>query len=144
MFFEEFQVGQKFPVQGRTITETDVVLFSTMTGAYNPLFLNEEYARGTVFKGRVVPGMLTLAMGPPMFYQRGILAQLVALVGVDGVRFPAPVRIGDTLNMVVEVAEKRPGETGRGLVVFRGTMTNQRGETVMAARWSFFIRARAT
>lgn len=59
--------------------------------------------------------------------------QLVALVGVDGVRFPAPVRIGDTLNMVVEVAEKRPGEAGRGLVVFQGTMTNPRGETVMAA-----------
>lgn len=68
MFFEEFQIGQKFPVQGRTITETDVVLFSTMTGAYNPLFLNEEFAKTTVFKGRVVPGMLTLAMGPPMFY----------------------------------------------------------------------------
>lgn len=56
MFFEEFDTGQKYSTKGRTVTEADAVLFSTLTGAYNPLFLDEVHASKTSFKSRIVPG----------------------------------------------------------------------------------------
>jgi len=140
-YFDEFSIGEKFETIGRTVTETDVVIFSTLTGAYNPMFLNEEYGKKTIFKGRIAPGMLTLSLAAALIYQLGLLDRtLIALLGVDGVRFPAAVKLGDTIRLVAEVFEKKDiGKKDRGIIVIHGTCINQRGESVLEAKWSFLM-----
>lgn len=140
-YFDEFSTGEKFETIGRTVTETDVVIFSTLTGAYNPMFLNEEYGKKTIFKGRIAPGMLTLSLATALMYQLGFLDKtLIALLGVDEVRFPSAVKLGDTVKLVAEVVEKKEtGKKDRGIVVIHGTCKNQKDESVLEAKWSFLM-----
>lgn len=123
--FEEISIGSKASIS-KTITEEDVRLFSTITGDYNPLHLDEEYAKKTIFKGRVVHGLLTAGLisavlgtrlpGPGTIY----LSQTL--------RFKAPVRINDTVTCEVEVIEKI--EKGK-LLKLKTTCKNQDGVIVI-------------
>ncbi len=144
MFYEQFEPGATYRTHGRTITETDVVVFATMTGAQNPLFLDAEFGRSTPFGSRIVPGLLTLSMAVGLTYQlpeSPFGEGFVALLGLE-FRTPKPVRINDTLRVEVEVVEREPLAKGRGVVVlaFRGT-TEAEG-TVLEARGRFLVRAR--
>lgn len=100
--FETFQIGDKAS-QSKTITETDVVLFSGITGDFNPIHLDAEYAKTTVFGTRLVQGMLVASLvgaaGAPFCGSASInMGQTFS--------FPAPARIGDTLTATVEVVDK--------------------------------------
>ena len=99
---EELKVGDtaKF---SKTVSESDIYLFAGVTGDLNPAHVNEEYAKGTFFKNRIAHGMLsasfistvigTMLPGPGSIYMR------------QEVNFLAPVKIGDTVTAIVEVAE---------------------------------------
>jgi 3-hydroxybutyryl-CoA dehydratase len=69
MFLQDFEEAAGYVTNGRTITEADSVLFSTVTGAYNPLFLDETHASKTMFKTRIVPGLLTSSICTGLIYQ---------------------------------------------------------------------------
>ncbi|WP_135465787.1 MaoC family dehydratase [Crenalkalicoccus roseus] len=104
-FFEDLEVGQKASF-GKTITEADIVLFAAVTGDTNPMHLNAEYARDTIFKERIAHGMLAAGLitkvlgtqlpGPGTIY----LSQ--------SLKFRAPVRIGQTVTATVEVVALHP------------------------------------
>jgi 3-hydroxybutyryl-CoA dehydratase len=129
-FFEDFQVGDRYPTYGRTITEGDLSLFCAMVGYHVPLFIDEEYAKRTPYGGRIAPSAMIMA------YSTGMTESLfrttvLALLGVDRGRFLAPVRPGDTIRTEVEViSRKETSDPSRGIVVFRDRVINQRGETV--------------
>lgn len=129
-FFEDFQVGDRYPTYGRTITEGDLSLFCAMVGYHVPLFIDEEYAKRTPYGGRIVPSAMIMA------YSTGMTESLfrttvLALLGVDRGRFLAPVRPGDTIRTEVEViAKKETSDPSRGIVVFRDRVINQRGDNV--------------
>ncbi len=99
-FFEDLAVGQKASF-GKTITEADIVLFAAVTGDTNPMHLNAEYAKTTVFGERIAHGMLAAGLltkvmgtqlpGPGTIYMS------------QSLRFRAPVRIGDTVTAIVEI-----------------------------------------
>jgi 3-hydroxybutyryl-CoA dehydratase len=103
-FFEDLSEGMEASF-AKTVTEADVVLFAGITGDLNPVHINEEYAAGTPFEGRIVHGMLSASFistllgvklpGPGTIY----LSQQV--------RFRAPVRIGDTVTARVRVTALR-------------------------------------
>ena len=105
IFFEDLQVGQKASF-GKTITESDIVLFAAVTGDTNPMHLNAEYAKGTIFGERIAHGMLAAGLitkvlgtqlpGPGTIY----LSQTL--------KFRAPVRIGQTVTATVEVVALHP------------------------------------
>lgn len=100
--FDSFQVGDKAS-QSKTITETDVVLFSGITGDFNPIHLDAEYAKTTMFGTRLVQGMLVASL------IGAVAAPLCGSASINmGQTFscPAPARIGDTLTATVEVVEK--------------------------------------
>jgi 3-hydroxybutyryl-CoA dehydratase len=109
----------------RTITETDIVLFAGITGDTNPAHLDEEYAKGTRFGGRLAHGMLSAGLvsavlgtklpGPGTIYLE------------QSLRFVAPVRPGDTVTAEVVVAEMLP----KGRVRLSTTCTNQQGARVL-------------
>ncbi len=99
-FFEDLSVGQKASF-GKTITEADIVLFAAVTGDTNPMHLNAEYAKTSVFGERIAHGMLAAGLitkvmgtqlpGPGTIYMS------------QSLRFRAPVRIGDTVTAIVEI-----------------------------------------
>lgn len=105
MFFEDLEVGQRASF-GKTVTEADIVLFAAVTGDTNPMHLNAEYAKGTIFRERIAHGMLAAGLitkvlgtqlpGPGTIY----LSQ--------SLKFRKPVRIGETVTATVEVMALHP------------------------------------
>ena len=143
MYFEEFSQGDKFTTRSRVVTGTDMDIFATLTGATNPLFLNEEFGKKQGFKGRIAPGMLILALAVGAQYSIGLFDHIVAFLGVDKLRFLSPVYPGDTITYNVEVSEKREtGRQERGIIVFRWVGQNQDGKSVLEAEGTFMMRKR--
>ncbi|MFP3136982.1 MAG: MaoC/PaaZ C-terminal domain-containing protein [Nitrososphaeria archaeon] len=144
MFFEDFEVGHEYETSGRTLTEADIVIFASMTGAVNPLFLDEEYAKRTRFGGRIAPGLLTLSTVLGLIYQlpQGLfLDGFVALLEARG-SFTASVRAGDTIRARVRVSDKREVSGGRGLVTISYQAFNQRGEKVSEGDFRIMVTKR--
>ena len=129
-YWEEFEVGARYPTYGRTITEGDLSLFCAFVGYHVPLFIDEEFAKTTPFGGRIVPSALTMAVSTGMT-ESLFRTTIIALLAVDRGRFLMPVRPGDTITTEAEVVEKREtSDPTRGIVVFRDHVLNQRRETV--------------
>lgn len=134
LFFEEFQVGQVFDhTIRRTITETDNVIFSTMTHNPAPLHLDEEYCRTqTEFGQRIVNSCLTLSLMVGISVNDTTLGTTVANLGWDEVRFPRPLFHGDTIHVQTEVLELRDSRSRphNGIVIFEHRAFNQADELV--------------
>lgn len=144
MYFEEFNLGDSFQTKGRTVTETDSVLFSTLTGAYNPLFIDQNYAEGTRFGGRIVSGMLTASIAIGLSYQLPNRPFDDGFVAMAGLQFEAkkPVRIGDTLTCHVIVKNKESKEKN-GLVELMIEVDNQDNVNVMEISQKILVKKRA-
>ena len=141
-YWEEFEVGARYPTYGRTITEGDLSLFCAFVGYHVPLFIDEEFAKQTPFGGRIVPSALTMAVSTGMT-ESLFRTTVIALLSVDRGRFLAPVRPGDTITTVVEVIDRREtSDRSRGIVVFRDHVVNQRGETVFEIDKTTLIQRR--
>ena len=129
-YWEEFEVGQRHPTYGRTITEGDLSFFCAYVGYHVPLFIDEHAARKSRFGGRIVPSGMIMAISTAMtesLYRDTIVGQL----SIENGRFLVPVRPGDSISNTVEVLSKRETRnTEHGLVVFRDHVTNQDGVTV--------------
>ena len=140
MFYDDFKEGTKYNTNNRTITETDSVLFSTLTGAYNPIFLDETYAAKTRFKGRIVPGLLTVAVCTGSIYQLPAApfgAGFVALAGMS-MNLTKPVRPGNTIHAEVTVANKEM-KGSNGLVTLAARVLNQDSETVAEVEYKIIV-----
>ncbi len=139
LFFEEFEVGQEFEHDlRRTVTETDNLLFTTMTHNPAALHLDAEYCKTTEFGQILVNSLFTLSLVVGISVNDTTLGTTVANLGFGSVTFPKPVFIGDTLAVKTVVKELRPSKSrpGQGIVTFEHSATNQRGETVVVAERS--------
>ena len=134
LYYEEFQVGQVFDhAIRRTITETDNVIFSTMTHNPAPLHLDEEYCRNeTEFGQRIVNSCLTLGLMVGISVNDTTLGTTVANLGWDEVRFPRPLFHGDTIHIQTEVLELRESRSrpNNGIVIFEHRAFNQGDDLV--------------
>ena len=136
LYYEELEEGVRYVHSpSRTVTEADNVLFTTLTGNTQSLHLDAEWARSTEFGERLVNSMFTLSTLVGLSVAQLTQGTIVANLGFRDVRFPAPVRVGDTLTASSRILEKRLSRSrqGQGLVVFEHTALNQRGETVAVA-----------
>jgi acyl dehydratase len=128
LYFEEFTIGQTFdhPIR-RTITETDNVIFSTMTHNPAPLHLDAHYMKDTEFGKPIVNSCLTLAMMVGISINDTTLGTTVANLGWDEVRFPKPLFHGDTIHIQTEVLAKRESKSrpDNGIVTFSHRAYNQ-------------------
>ncbi len=142
-YFEEFQEGQSMQSPGRTLTETDIVLFAGLSGDYNPLHTDAEFARGSRFGGRIAHGLLGLAFASGLAGRLNLFeGTVLAFMGLEW-RFRAPVVAGDTLHVVAKVAGRRElRRLGGGVVSFDVRLVNQRGETVQKGRWDILVKGR--
>ncbi len=146
-FFEDCRVGEKAVSPGRTITETDVVLFAAFTGDWMPIHSDAEYAKQTQFGERIAHGMLVLTIGSALPLRLGQFAllpkALMALYEVEKIRFVAPAKIGDTIHTECEVVRMTELDRARGLLVIRGDVKNQRGELVATYTQKLLVGRRA-
>jgi acyl dehydratase len=130
--FDGLEVGGRFRSPGRTITETDLVSFATLTGDFHPLHTDVEWAAESEFNGRIAHGMLLLS------YCVGLVPldpeHVLALRGFERIAFKRPVRIGDTIHVEGELESKKELDDATGLVVFNWKIVNQRGEVVTLAK----------
>ncbi len=133
-FWEDFSVGDEVVTQAITITEAHLVSWAGLTMDFYPLHMDEEYARNTIYGGRIAHGPLIFSMAIGLVYLSGTYGNsILAWLGVENMRLPAPVKIGDTIRVRASVAEKRETRNpGRGVTKFHWEVTNQRGETVMS------------
>jgi acyl dehydratase len=132
--FEGFHRGDRFITGRRTMTEHDVMQFVGLVGLTEPLFLDIEYIRKESLYGeRIAPGTLTFGIAEGLTVQTGIIHGTgLAFLGLDRMRLMGPVKVGDTIQVEIEVLEtKEVPARGGGIVRYRHWVKNQRGETVM-------------
>ena len=132
-YYEEFEVGVTIKHSaGRTITEVDNTLFSTMTMNPQQLHLNEDFASKTQFGTRIVNGLLTLALVVGLTVTELTDGTIIANLGYEQVKHPNPVFHGDTIYVETEILSKRESKSNpeRGLVSFKHIGRNQDGKIV--------------
>ena len=132
LHFDDLAVGMRWVSARRTVTEADIAAFAGVSGDFNPIHVDAEYASGTVFGGRVAHGGLVLAIATGLRQQQGTFrGTLKAWLGMREWHFTAPVRIGDTVHVITEVTELRDTKDPlAGLAIQRVEVRNQRDETV--------------
>jgi len=143
-YFEDFRIGDKFVTPSKTITEGAITVMIGLAGFTIPLFNDEEYAKKTPFGGRIAPGRLTLFVMGGLEEQTGIYDEtVIALVGLDNVRFKGPLRAGDTIHVESEVIDlKETSHPERGIMVHKSQCKNQRGEVIIEAEATHLMRRR--
>ncbi len=132
-FFDEWQVGDVIHhAITRTVTETDNLLISTLTHNPQPLHLDVEAAKKTEFGKPLVNSCFTFSLAVGVSVGDTTLGTLVANLGYDEVKFPAPVFIGDTLSIASEVVALRESGSrpNAGIVTWEHRATNQDGKIV--------------
>ena len=129
-FFEDLRVGQRFRTYRRTVTETDLVNFISVTGMLEMIFIDSEGAAGAI-GGRPVPGALTYTLIEGFILQTMIQGTGMAMLELTQ-KIHAPVRVNDTIHAVITVTGIRPTSKGNRAVVDSSVdVFNQRSELVM-------------
>ncbi|MHB1006430.1 MAG: MaoC family dehydratase [Chloroflexota bacterium] len=143
-YWEDIEVGEEYVTPSRTITEADIVMFAALTWDTHPMHVDAEYARNTVYGGRIAHGLLGLA------YMDGLKAlcpmenELVSMGTIRWtVDFKAPIRIGDTITARFNIARKRETrKPDRGIIALQCSLLNQKGEVLQEAEHLRMIKRR--
>jgi acyl dehydratase len=145
-YWDEFGEGETFTTAARTVTEGAVDLFAGLSGDFNPLHTDEESAQQGPMKGRIAHGMLVLSVATGLGNQLGLFeGTTLALLGMERIRWTAPVRPGDTIHVEFRVKEKKESsKPDRGVLTVEVTVKNQRDEPVMSAEWTTLMARRGT
>jgi acyl dehydratase len=130
----------------RTVTETDNVLFTTMSMNPAPVHLDAAYAAGTPFGAPLINSMFTLALVVGLSVPELTHGTIVAQLAITDVAFPGPLFAGDTLRVKSEVVSARPSTSrpGEGVVVFAHHAFNQHGDLVCSLQRTGLMRCRPT
>ena len=132
-YFEELEPGLVFEHQpSRTVTETDNLLFTTLTGNTQPLHLDAAFAESTLHGQILVNSVFTLGRCIGLSVTDTTLGTTLGNLGMDQTEFPNPVFIGDTIKVSTEIVDRRESRSkpDRGIVTFKHIGANQRGEVV--------------
>jgi acyl dehydratase len=146
-YWEDFEPGLHIGSQYRTITETDLVVYAGLVGDWSPLHIDVEYASQGPFGERIVHGnlALNLAVSLTVQYDRSLYRPegYVRLLGWEGIRFTAPVRLGDTLHVDRTLTgREESAEAGMGILVYAVEVANQHAEAVLVGRERLLLRRR--
>jgi acyl dehydratase len=142
-FFEEFEMGYTIVSPARTISEHDVCAFAGLSGDYNPLHTDAEFARHTLFGARIAHGMLGLSVATGLASRLGFIdGTAIAFLGLDW-KFRKPILMGDTIHVVVAVTSKKAMPSmGGGIVTFDVRVVNHKDEVVQRGTWNILVRNR--
>ena len=145
-FFEDFAVGERLVTQGRTLTETDGVVWAMFTGDMNPMHVDDVYAADHgLFGGRFPPGLMSVAVASGLKERLGLFTGTGLAMLEQTIRYHRPAVMGDTIHveMTVESAEPTPAKA-RGIVRFRYEILDQEERQIASGLWVMVVAARST
>jgi len=130
LYFDDVEIGQEWESLSRTVTETDIVTFAGLSGDFNPIHMDHEFAKTTIFRQPIAHGLLVWSIGtglgmyaPPM--------RTLAFLSIREWVFKDPVFIGDTLHMRTKVLDKEARTRGRrGVITWQRQIFKQNGKIV--------------
>ena len=141
-FFDEIEVGEQYESPGRTVTETDIVIFAGLSGDYNVLHTDAEFMKSSIFGERIAHGLLGLAIQSGLFSRA---TQTYATLAFAGLRwkFKGPIKIGDTIRVQAKVVgKKETSKADRGVITLSRQVINQRGEVVQEGETDVMVARR--
>lgn len=142
-YLEDLTAGQRFVSAGRTVTEADVVAFAGLSGDFNVIHTDAEFARSSVYGQRVVYGLLSMSIATGLLDRLGVFSgSAIAMLGITDWHFTAPVFIGDTIHLELTILAVRPSRSkpDRGVVERRFELINQHGTVVQTGRIDVLVR----
>lgn len=144
LHLEDLAVGQAFRSQGRTITEGDLTMFSMLSGDWNPIHSDAEFAKTTPFGQRLVHGVFGIAVVTGLMDQAGwFRTSAIAMLDIENWKFALPIAIGDTLTCRMDItAVRRTSKGDAGVVGRRFTLENQSGKAVQYGDIGMLVRVR--
>jgi len=145
MYIDDFEVGEVTHSPGRTITETEVVTYSWISGDTNPMHTDAEHAKNTPIGQRLAHGTLCLSVCTGLSARIGQLdGTAIAALGIDEWKFLKPVFIGDTVTLRTTVVTARISSTkpDRGVLVRRMDLLNQDGDVVQTGLMTTLVKSR--
>lgn len=131
LYFENLSVGDTWTSLGRTITEADVVNFAGMTGDYDPLHVDHEFARQTPFGKPIAHGLLGLSLVAGLSSHFPCV-KTIAFMKIENWEFLKPIYVGDTVHVETEVTGKRMNGRRTGYVTWCRRLINQSGDVVQS------------
>lgn len=143
LYFEDFELDTRYVTRSRTITEADVVAFAGLSGDFNPLHVDEEFAKNTIFGSRIAHGLLGLSVASGLINQLGIgEGTVIAFLGLTW-NFKGVIRFGDTITVQERVVEKREtSKNDRGILRMAITVLNQHGDVVQEGEHVLMVKRR--
>jgi acyl dehydratase len=139
LYFDDFPLNEEYESPGRTITEADIVMFAGLSGDYNQLHTDAEFARATPFGARIAHGALVLSVATGLASRLGVIeGTALAFTGLTW-KFQKPVFAGDTVRLRLKATKKRALGNEAGMVIAEVTIVNQRDEIVQSGEWSVLI-----
>ncbi len=138
LYFDELNIGDCWESRGRTITESDVVNFAGMTGDYDPLHVDHEFAKQTPFGRPIAHGLLGLSLLAGLSSTAPAM-QTKAFLGIGKWQFLRPLLIGDTVRVKTEVADLNSKNRRQGRVTWRRQLVNQANEVVQQGEFETIV-----
>ncbi len=140
--FHDLIVGDEWESQGRTVTETDVVLFAGLSGDYNPLHCNHEISKSGPFGRPVAHGILGLAIATGLS-SHAPRVDTMALVAILEWRWLLPIVFGDTIRVISRIEALESQARGRrGIVTWHRRILNQNAQVVQEGRSQTLVRGK--
>lgn len=142
LYFEEFAIGDSMTSPARTITETDIVAFAALSGDWTAIHTDAEYAARGNFGERVAHGLLALSIASGLAVRLGFIEGTAIAFRELEWKFSLPIKIGDTIHMRAEIAEKKAmPRLGGGIVTLNVEVLNQRDEVTQRGTWKMLVKS---
>lgn len=139
--FDQFELDEIITTARRTITEADIVNFAGLSGDFNPLHTDEEFAKETPFGTRIAHGMLVASIATGLANQLGVFEGTTIALLEQTVRYRGAVLPGDTVHLELRVADKKESsKPDRGVITFETVIKNQQDEPVIEGQWVLLMR----
>ena len=143
LYLEDFEIGKTYFSPARTVTEADVVNFAGLSGDFNPMHVDEEYAKQNLFGTRIAHGALGFIISTGLSNQMGIYEGTTIAFMECTVKYPAPLKIGDTVHVAVTPTEtKHSSKPGRGILKQRLLLINQEDKVIMESDQVLMMKSR--
>lgn len=148
LYFEDLVEGTEYASAGRTITEADIVAFAGLSGDYNQLHVDRDFAARTAHGERIAHGLLVLSVVSGLSTRVSLMAglgeQIVGLLNLE-CRFKRATKIGDTIHVRLRIAGLRLTSKGdTGVLNLSREAVDQNGNVVMESSWTLLIKARGS
>jgi 3-hydroxybutyryl-CoA dehydratase len=142
LYYEDMELGLKVVTAGRTISEADIMMFAGISGDWNAIHVDAEYAKTSAFGERVAHGLLGLSIASGLAMQMGFLDRTVEAFTSMEWKFRAPIKMGDTIHTEAEVTHKKAVGAAGGFVTFNVVVKNQNDQTTQRGTWTIMVKSK--